>query len=738
MLGANLGDLNHTTSYAYNLRGQVTSITSPVFGGSRHTLAANVYNDADGTLGSTTDALGHITSYTYDDYRRLRSVTPPDRGDNTGLHTTSYYYDANGTTDDYTLTDSNVTWVKLPSGKWIHNVYDNNRRKTSVTAGCSTTACSNGDALTTGYQDHAVGNLIHFINPRNVDTATLYDGRNRPYSVSVGGQATACTYDTLGRKNTVTRPNGQVITNYSFDAMDRVTQQYTTQAPTSNAWTNYSYYPGSGLLHTFQDPQLNGTNDQYTYNYDAMGRKSTVTYPADPGPSPAPHRTEVFHYDSAGRLYQYTTRGSNTQTLYYDALNRMTSFIWSDGTPGVSFTYDAASRLIEVDNTNATISRTYWNDNSLQSETETATGGVARQVSYTYDADGNRASLGIPGYSFTYDYTNRNQLNHIKQNGTALATYTYDQNGYTGDLTTRALNNSTQTSYTPDTLDRITQIVHTLNGTTRTINYSYDPASNNRLWAKRVISPASSENNKGEAFSYDLADQAVAVQVDVLNPDQVQQPLSQSIFYDATGNRNWYAPPGVNKHYDPDGNHPLSKLNQYTGVIINGSPVYNLTYSADATLTHYDRNSSSYSYDAQNRLTIATVNSVTMSFAYDGLNRQVKRIVTGGSNPGTFYSAWDGWNLVEDYHMSGGNAVEDASYLYGVTGLVKNLKANNYYYQDASGSTSHLADSSGHLLEWYQYDLDGNPTFYNPNDSQRNPNNQSGYGVRHLFTGQQW
>src|SRR6202035_1402138 len=71
-------------------------------------------------------------------------------------------------------------------------------------------------------------------------------------------------------------------------------------------------------------------------------------------------------------------------------------------------------------------------------------------------------------------------------------------------------------------------------------------------------------------------------------------------------------------------------------------------------------------------------------------------------------------------------------------GLIKNLQTNNCYYQDGSSSTSHLADSSGHLLEWYQYNLDGNPTFYYPNDSQRNPNNQSGYGVRHLFTGQQW
>jgi RHS repeat-associated protein len=64
------------------------------------------------------------------------------------------------------------------------------------------------------------------------------------------------------------------------------------------------------------------------------------------------------------------------------------------------------------------------------------------------------------------------------------------------------------------------------------------------------------------------------------------------------------------------------------------------------------------------------------------------------------------------------------------------LKTNNYYYQDGSGSTSHLANNNGTLLEWYRYDLQGTPFFYGPpNDTQRSTSN---YSVRHLFTGQQW
>jgi RHS repeat-associated protein len=96
----------------------------------------------------------------------------------------------------------------------------------------------------------------------------------------------------------------------------------------------------------------------------------------------------------------------------------------------------------------------------------------------------------------------------------------------------------------------------------------------------------------------------------------------------------------------------------------------------------------------------------------------------------------DGWDLIEEYQSGG---APTATYLYGAGGLIAGMANGqfNYYYQDGSGSTSHLADTTEHLVEWYRYDLQGTPIFYNANDTQRNPN-QSGYSVRHLFTGQQW
>jgi RHS repeat-associated protein len=346
-------------------------------------------------------------------------------------------------------------------------------------------------------------------------------------------------------------------------------------------------------------------------------------------------------------------------------------------------------------------------------------------VNYTYDANGNRATLQIPGYSFTYNYTWRDQLRTIVDNvsGATLATYAYDENGYVGDLTSRTLNNNTHSVYTYDALDRVTWVLHYLNGTGRTFQYGYETDGNNRLWAKRLITPTSPEGNKGEVFDYDLNDQAIAVKLNVLNPDTTAAG-NPTIIYDANGNRTWFVPPGWNEQYAVANN-----LNQYTSRTTPNGTTY-AAYDTKGSLTT-GLDGSAYTYDAQNRLTRAIKSGVTETFTYDGLNRQVSRTV-GAVGGTTTYSVWEGWNLVQEYRTG---PTVTASYLYGATGLVKNLLTNNYYYQDGSGSTSHLANSGGALLEWYRYDLDGTPFFYNSSDQMIGGSNA---GVRHLFTGQQW
>ena len=174
--------------------------------------------------------------------------------------------------------------------------------------------------------------------------------------------------------------------------------------------------------------------------------------------------------------------------------------------------------------------------------------------------------------------------------------------------------NGTHTDYLSyDGYDRVGWVVHYFNGTSRSFNYGYDDAhnTNNRLWTRRL---GTVQGDIGDAFSYDLADQAVGVQINVPTPQNVNQPITpQNIIYDTNGNRQWYTPTGISKEYEPPPatpSHAASNLNQYTSVKINGTP-YNLTYRADANLATYGNNNATYNYDAQNRLTSATVGGVT-------------------------------------------------------------------------------------------------------------------------------
>src|SRR5262249_46150085 len=179
--------------------------------------------------------------------------------------------------------------------KKIKAAYDDNRRKISVTVAPDTI-----DEATTSYGYDNADNLTAMTNPRGRSTSSIYDARNRPSEIhDPYDNVTSFTYDTAGRRKTITRPNGQVITNASFDEMNRVLQQNVTQTPGPLAVTKYSYYP-SGLVNTMTDPR--NSTDSYTYVYDLMGRKLNVTYPAN---SNGNHLVERFTYDTAGRVASF-------------------------------------------------------------------------------------------------------------------------------------------------------------------------------------------------------------------------------------------------------------------------------------------------------------------------------------------------------------------------------------------------------------------------------------------------
>jgi RHS repeat-associated protein len=709
VFGSYPGEPYRTANFLYNTRGQVTVTTLPTnpVDGVRHTMV-NAYNpNGDGTLLSTTDQLGHITTYTYDDYRRVRSMATPLRfaGDTTP-RTTFYSYDRNqGTGDDYTHTDSNVTRVALPSTNIVKTTYDENCQQKTVTA----SAANGFYAGTTSYDYDNAGNVIAKRVPDeqpgevNADksTTSVYDERNRPMSVTNPlNHTTGFTYDAGGHKYSVTQPNGQIITYDLYDSMNRVLQQTVKQSPNHDAVTKYTYEP-SGLHMTMQDPRLVeiGSTHLYTFEYDQMGRSKTLTYPPD---SAGIQRTESYVYDTAGRLQVYTNRAGQMQTFSYDNLHRQIGFIWSAGSaPNATFGYDAANRVTSIINTDAALTRTYYNDNSLWSETETPTGGSANTVTYAYNADGLRGNILYPsGKSYSYDYTGRDQLKQVKDGNSPFSNHAQYGNDVNGNMITRAVgNNNVTTVASPrDALGRVTHLEHRLPGTWRTFDYVYD-AMGNRTSIQR-------DGGAADIYGYDLAQQVTS------GIDGTTQTYS----YDANGNRTSMSGGGV---------YVTNNLNQQT--TFNGLSV---GYETNANVSSY-AGTNTYGYDAQNRLKTTTNGGSTSTFKYDGLNRKISQTVDGV----TTYNVWDGWSLIEE--RSSSNALLN-TYVYGAGEIIERITGatSYFYYQDGVGNTSHVSDATGNLLESYKYSTFGQVTVYDSGGAIRKTG--SSYDVRHLYTGQMW
>jgi RHS repeat-associated protein len=684
-------------------------VTAPISGRglvTRITHADNTYQsfsyDIYGNKLWQQDELRHPTTFTHDQYKRI--LTTKDALNHT---TTNSYIPTGLTNSDFTTSPLPFS-VTLPSTKKTNTYYDDNWRKTRVQQAPGT-----ADEANTYFTYDNVGNVLTVKAPRNATLVTrhTYDARNRLLTTTDElNYTTTIDYDDSMNHDysqTETRPpvngsDGEVIISY-FDALNRVWEKTVKRSATTIDTVFMAYDNGSNL-ETFRDED----SHDYTYLYDASNRRTKMTYP-----DTTKHEDTV--YDNVGNAKTYTNRAGSIQTFTYDNRNRQIYFTWNN-TPATtqSTGYDDASRVSQTVNSmtpsgfpsaTSTINYTYSNDNRLNTEEEWTSAfgdNVHRTKTYTYDVDGNRLTIQYPsGSIFNYTYTNRNQVLAIKSGTTSIATYTYDPSG---NITNCSRNNGTSTAYTVDAVNRDTAVVHTLVGTTRRFDYAYNAVND--------ITAVQRDSGLGDGYLYDYTQQITAYQqngtVNLTTGIVTGAATTNNMVFDGCGNR--------------------TSLNGVTQTFNNmNQPTIGVTYGTGGNLSTY--NGWTYTYDVQYRLTKAVNGSTTAYFYYDGKNRQVARSINGVVT----LSVWDDWELIEEYGT--GNVIT-AKYLQGAHGPIKDFVNNNiYYYQDSLGSTSHIASSTGALLESYRYNLNGTPTYWDAAGTQLSA---SAYGIRDLFTGERY
>ncbi len=536
---------NHTW-FQYSQRGQVTKVTHQ-----DNTYRQMGYNP-DGTLawsadenhpGAATDP-NQRTRYVYDDYKRVISVT------NLLNKTASFNY-AQDWVNSYLHTTANPKAVTAPSGKQTHLAYDENWRRWVVREAPGTV-----DDAWTFFGYDAAGNSITVLDPRGHVTTRFYDQRNRltdiddpiPGNRNSNGHTVSWTYDAAGNKRTELRANNQFITFDNYDEMNRPRLQQMQRESGITDLTELTY-DLAGNLTALRDPR----GKIYSYEYDALNRKTVSTYPID---ATGAARQERNTYDFVGNLATFRNRAEATQTFTYDNRNRPTNYWWSDGTWGQNTEYDAASRIQRIWNgPGGSLSWTYLDDNSVQSETQLSYGDwLPRTVTYSYDDDGNRQTIGYPtGLNYTYVYTQRNQVKTINDTGAGpgwgpAVAYAYDA---AGNLTQRSHRNGTYTNFaTADALNRISTVQSYFTGGNYRFDYGFDEMSR-RTFEQRNVGAA-------DGYGYDLSGQVKTFNREgVLSNGTVTGGAIQALNYDANGNRTSVVTGGATTNYT------ASDANQY-------------------------------------------------------------------------------------------------------------------------------------------------------------------------------
>ncbi|MFI0416503.1 MAG: hypothetical protein ACH255_20460, partial [Candidatus Thiodiazotropha sp.] len=387
------GTLTRNQQWVYDELGQVQQLID-----SQNNNTAYSY-DANGNLTQTTDAKLNPTAQTYDALDRLKQQTDALDG------TTQYTYDA----------QDNLTSVTDPSG------------------------------LTTTYNYDGLGNLISQTSPDTGTTTYTYDeAGNRLTQTDARGITVNYSYDALNRLTHISYPDTSLNVTYTYDQGTYGIGKLTGMSDT-NGTTTYTYNAYGDLI-TQTRTSSDSVVTTFSYDYDTYGRLASLTYPSG--------NSVNYTYDAHGQLnsltYEWsdgTTQSliSNLQTLpfgpvkafdYGNGLSLTRSFdqdyqLVSQTIPGIlqsSYQHDPVGNITDWQDLLSTGQDQLFDYDALYRLT--SANGAYGDITYTYDATGNRLSLTLDGSTETYSYVpSSHRLQQIL--GSVTDSRSYDAAGNT-------------------------------------------------------------------------------------------------------------------------------------------------------------------------------------------------------------------------------------------------------------------------------------------------------------------
>lgn len=687
---------NGDTKYQYDGNNNLTSLTDALnrppttyqYDGLNHLIkitypdqtTRQFTNDFRGNKLTESDQLGHVTKYVYDLAGQLTSVTyafgTPEQA------TVVYTYDPVGRKKTESDGRGNLTTYN----------YDDAGRLTNVADGLN-------NITTYGYD--ADNRRSSVLDANHHITSYGYDLRSRLQTITYNDLTTTqYSYDNNNNQLTITDQAGKITTK-NYDALNRLSSVVDAILPLGQT-TQYTYDLDNNLASV-----TDANNHTTTFGHDDLNRRNFRQLPITT-------ITESSVYDAVGNLSSRTDFNGKKTIYQYDSMNRMLSKTPdpSLNEPAVSFTYTATGkRHTMTDGSGAT---TYNYDNRDRLISKATPQGT---LSYTYDGANNVLSItssNTNGASLSYSYDSDDRLATVVDNRllaqgavSGQTTYNYD---FAGNLTNYTYPNGIQTSYSYDTLNRVTRMkslcfvgtpgCNFLNFIQSNFNYTLGPAGNRTNVTE--LSPRS------VTYGY----------------DNDYRLTSETITGDPSQNGT------ISYSYDPGGNR--TQINSTVPAIPTSGT---LTYDAnDRTIPDpYDNNGNLLNsgtgtnvWDFEDRL----MQAGNVTIVYDGDGNRVSETVAGVT---TKY-------LVDTMNPTGYAQVVDElvngsvnrTYAYGLQRISENQLISgtwtlSFYGYDGHGSVRFLTNSSTTVTDTYAYDAFGNVL----DRTGSTPNN-------YLFSGEQF
>ena len=341
----------------------------------------------------------------------------------------------------------------------------------------------------------AYGNAISSTILQNADsefirTETGYteNGNYVHAQTDARGNTVTNSVDANGKVMSVTDPAGNQV-GYQYDASNRVTE--VTAQNNGTAVRNAYTYENDRIKTVAHNTTGDSCDVRYTFNYDALGRKTSVTVSnGSEGTTEQPLSTNIYSADRKGRLEEVQYGNGGKVAYEYDEFDRVTGIKHDAATePRFTTEYDAQGRVAKVTDTadGSTISSEYdLTDRPISSEQRSGNGEVVYRTHIKYDAKSRVSSVtektAAEEHKSEYTYDADNHVTQVKYNGS----------------------DSTKVAYTYDNLNRVTNRT-VINGMSYSTAYSYVPGStaNSTTPLIQSITQGSGANAFNFSYTYD-------------------------------------------------------------------------------------------------------------------------------------------------------------------------------------------------------------------------------------------